>query len=147
MMSTILGVTPAGDDHQVVSVSSPQGEGGAFMKSPCADCPWKRSSTGIFPAEAFAISAKTAYDMAESTFGCHCSGTENPRTCAGFLLVNSDHNLKVRLLRMQGETFEGLNDGGHDLFSSYREMAIANGVSPNDPALNDCRDCGYQERS
>jgi len=45
---------------------------------------------------------------------------------------------------MRGETFDGLNDGGHDLFSSYREMAIANGVSPDDPALNDC---SYQERS
>ena len=29
---------------------------------------------------------------------------------------------------------------GLELFESYREMAIANGVDPDDPVLADCRD-------
>ncbi len=136
----ILKVTPAGENHQVVTVESKRAESD-FMKSPCKDCPWKKSSAGIFPPEAFVASASTAYDMASNTFACHCAGLDTPRTCAGFLLVSSDHNLAVRLQRFNGETFEGLSDGGHELFSSYKDMAVANGVAEDHPALASCRDC------
>ncbi|AVK09334.1 DUF6283 family protein [Pseudomonas aeruginosa] len=32
-----------------------------------------------------------------------------------------------------------VSDGGVDLFDSYAEMAIANGVDPEDPILKPCR--------
>lgn len=135
----IIGIAPAGERHQVVTVLSESGSSD-YMKSPCKDCPWKVSSTGEFPPEAFIHSATTAYDMARNTFACHSAGCENPKTCAGFLLVGADHNMAVRMKRILGENFDGLNDGGHELFSSYREMAIANGVDENHPALAPCRD-------
>jgi hypothetical protein len=77
--------------------------------------------------------------MAQSTFGCHESGAEKPATCAGFLLRGAAHNFKVRT----GARIEGLyNDvhaDGADLHDSYRAMAEANGVDPDDPVLAPCR--------
>lgn len=95
---------------------------------------------GEFPAEAFRHSASTAYDMAPNTFACHQSGTVKPAVCAGFLLRNSDNNLGVRMMLMRGDLDrEQVHDGGAELFSSYREMAVANGVDPSDLALAECR--------
>ena len=94
---------------------------------------------GTFPAEAFRHSAETAYDMSQHSFACHESGAEKPATCAGFLLHGADHNLAVRLRRMRGQIKNDISDGGHDLHHSYRDMAEANGVSPDDPSLTKCR--------
>jgi hypothetical protein len=130
--------TPAGDNHQVVTVV---GGDGSYCKKPCKTCPWRRDAVGEFPAEAFRISAHTAYDMAMETFACHTSGADKPSCCAGFLLRGADHNLKIRLRLSQG-TYEPdkVSDGGHDLFNNYREMAVANGVDPGDEILKRCRD-------
>ncbi len=136
MKAKITRVSPADDNHQVLTV---EGGSGAYRRQPCSDCPWRKDAVGIFPAEAFRISAPTAYDMADRTFGCHQSGSEKPAICAGFLVNGADHNMKVRFMqRLYGE---GLNatDGGHDLHEDYVEMAIANGVDPDDPALKPCR--------
>jgi hypothetical protein len=130
--------TPADENHQVVTVVGGQG---LYRKKPCKSCPWRRDAVGEFPAEAFRISAHTTYDMAMETFACHESGTDKPSCCAGFLLRGADHNLKIRLRLSQG-TYEPdkVSDGGHDLFDNYREMAIANGVGPDDEILKPCRD-------
>ena len=56
----------AGADHQVVTVISEQG--GAYRREPCGGCPWRIDQTGVFPAEAFRHSARTAYDMATNCF-------------------------------------------------------------------------------
>lgn len=128
-------VRPAGPNHQVVTV---EGGRGKHCSRPCADCPWRRDAIGEFPAAAFIHSAPTAYDMADRTFGCHAAGSASPRPCAGFLLRGADHNLSVRLMAMRGE-LGSVEDGGHELFDSYREMAIANGVAPDHPALEKCR--------
>jgi hypothetical protein len=130
-------ITPAGDDHQVVSI---EGGGAGYRKKPCSDCPWRKDAVGVFPAEAFVHSATTAYDMAENQFGCHQSGPKKPATCAGFLLRGSDHNLAVRLAMLTGRVKNDVDDGGVDLHQNYRQMAIANGVDPKDPALKRCRD-------
>lgn len=138
MSAEITRVTPVDEDHQVVTV-----EGGErkFMKKPCQDCPWRKDAVGVFPAEAFRVSAHTSYDMNEHTFGCHSAGTNQPKTCAGFLLKGSAHNLGVRLRQMTGEyNLLEIGDGGNDLFPNYREMAIANGVAPDDARLELCRD-------
>lgn len=94
----------------------------------------------MFPAEAFRLSAPTAYDIAMTTFGCHESGSEKPKTCAGFLLRNAANNLKVRLNISAGLYDPSkLIEPSEQLWASYREMAIGNGVDPNDPALILCR--------
>lgn len=123
----------ASDTDQVLSVV---GGRFAYRRTPCAGCPWRVDQTGKFSAEAFRISAHTAYDAAFETFGCHESGPDKPAICAGFLLRNSVHNLGARLKGIAGGA------GCHsqvELHRDYRTMAIANGVSPSDPALVACR--------
>lgn len=134
----IVDARPAGPDHQVLSV-----EGGrrTYRRRPCGGCPWRVDQTGEFPAEAFRQSAGTAYDLSTRMFGCHEAGAAQPATCAGFLMAGSEHNLAYRLAVSQGRIDPGqVSDGGHALHVSYRAMAEANGVHPDDPALAPCRD-------
>jgi len=123
------------DDYAVTQVEGGTGN----MKEPCPQCPWRMDlPTGVFPPEAFRVSAATAYDAAFEQFACHMSGIEHPKTCAGFLLRNSVHNIGARLARSR-ETFAPVSDGGLPLYPSYRAMAVANGVDPADPVLEPCR--------
>lgn len=132
-MANITKITPVDDNHQVVSTRCTDG---GYMKRPCRDCPWKKSSVGVFPAEAFRVSAHTSYDMAPETFACHSAGIQRPKVCAGFLMMGSAHNLGARLQLMRGDIdLSQVSDGGHDLFEHYKAMAIANGVAPDDPCL------------
>lgn len=126
------GVT-AGENHAVLSVNG----GGGACRVPCAECPWRRENDGNFPAEAFEISANTSKDMADRTFGCHMTGVDRTRTCAGFLLsTGALHNLKVRLAQMRGSlSLDDIEDGGANLHPNYRSMAEANGVDPASPHL------------
>lgn len=134
---TVVDVRPVDADHQVVSVVS---GGGAHRKEPCGGCPWRVDQTGEFPAGAFVESARTAYDMSESEFACHESGKDKPATCAGFLMRGADHNWTSRKLYINGtRDFDAITDGGHELHDSYRAMAEANGVDPDEPALGPCR--------
>lgn len=134
----VTDIRPAGANHQVVTVEG--GRRGLYRREPCPTCPWRKDAVGEFPAEAFRHSANTAYDMASKMFSCHESGVEKPATCAGFLLRNSENNLGARLMAARGDLDrEQLCDGGHELFDSYRDMAVANGVAPNDPVLAQCR--------
>lgn len=134
----ILRTRQAGEEHQVLTVASTKENAGDHCKRPCADCPWRKDAVGVFPAEAFRHSAATAYDMATHTFACHSAGKDQPRMCAGFLLRGAAHNLAVRLQLLRGIRLE-VSDGGHELHASYAEMAVANGVDPNDPILAPCR--------
>jgi hypothetical protein len=128
----------AGPNHQVVTV---EGGDGNYCRTPCAQCPWRKDQRGSFPASAFRHSANTAYDMSGHTFACHMAGTEKPTICAGFLLMGSAHNLAVRFKLIRGELdVSKVSDGGHELYPSYRAMAVANGVKRSDPALRPCRD-------
>jgi len=140
--SKIINVRPAGDDHQVLTVTGCRTAKGErlYRRKPCATCPWRVDAVGEFPAEAFRHSAPTAYDMSDRTFACHESGSAKPATCAGFLLRGADHNLSIRLAYLYGEIHDDVEDGGVELFDSYREMAEANGVDPDDPVLDRCRD-------
>jgi hypothetical protein len=133
----ITRVRAAGPDHQVVTV---EGGKGSYRRQPCSKCPWRVDATGEFPSEAFRHSASTAYDMAQSTFACHASGTKKPALCAGFLLRGAAHNLSIRLKLIQGDSFGDVHDGGHELHANYRAMAVANGVAQDDPVLAACRD-------
>lgn len=131
---------PAGGDHAVAHLVS---RGGPFLyrRKPCEECPWRKDRpTGVFPAEAFRISANTAYDASMSTFACHMSGSELPATCAGFLLRNADNNIGVRFKLAHGDYDPDEVSSDVSLYRSYREMAEANGVAPDDPVLDACRE-------
>lgn len=130
-MTDDIKITPAGKDHQVVTITSKGGER-KWCKKPCKECPWRRENAGNFPAEAFAHSAESARDMSKHVFACHMMGTENRAACAGFLLRGAEHNLSVRLGRMNGD-YLGVSEGGADLYEGYTEMAIDNGVDPASP--------------
>lgn len=132
------GANARGQEHQVVTV-----EGGEFKHrpEPCPTCPWRVDATGEFPAEAFRHSASTAYDQAQNHFSCHQSGAKKPAVCAGFLLRGAAHNLSVRFKIVMGQyNPDDVSDGGHELHASYKAMAIANGVSPDDPIIQPCRE-------
>lgn len=132
----VMNIRPAGKDHQVVTVT---GGGHSYRRTPCGGCPWVVANSGSFPPEAFAHSASTAYDMAESRFACHESGASKPATCAGFLLRGADHNLAVRLDKIRGLDYADVEEGARSLYPSYRAMAVANGLPADHPALAACR--------
>ena len=107
-------------------------------KKPCGDCPWRTDvPVGKFPPERYVALAPTAYDMAFKVFACHQSEEGNEIACAGFL-ARSDHNLTVRMNAT--DLLRNTSDGGHELFANFRELAVANGVPADHPALRDCRD-------
>ena len=138
MSSRVTKACPAGPEHQVVTVEG--GKSGLYRREPCGDCPWRKDATGVFPASAFRHSANTAYDMAQHTFACHQSGQEKPAMCAGFILHGAYHNLGFRLAVIRGAVDpRQVTDGGHAMHKSYREMAVANGVSPRARVLQKCR--------
>lgn len=146
-MTRIVGRRMAGEDHAVVTVA---GCSNTFRRKVCDDCPWRKDAVGKFPAEAFRLSANSATDGANLTdapsvesalhiFGCHQSGTEKPATCAGYILRGSDA-IGWRIGVATGKFLPSMVDrAGVELHESYYEMAVANGVSENDPALDSCR--------
>lgn len=130
----------AGDGYAVSTLD--RDPCGAFVhrREPCEQCPWRRDvPTGVFPAEAYRLSARTAHDAGLHTFACHMSGAERPAVCAGFLIANSDNNLAVRMAMAMGRFDHDAVSSTAPLYGSYREMAIANGVPPDDEALDGCR--------
>lgn len=137
-MVEVIRIRAADHEHQVVTLSGCDGR--AYRREPCPHCPWRVDQpTGRFPSEAFRHSAETAYDMSDHRFGCHMSRTTKPETCAGFLLRGATHNLASRLDQMRGRVDMGEVSSGVPLYASYRAMAEANGVSPDDPVLAPCR--------
>lgn len=135
---TIAAIHQADQNHQVVTV---EGTKPTFRRTPCQECPWVTTNPiGAFPAEAYRISANTAEDQATHKFACHMSGTTKPATCAGFLLRNSVNNLGVRMAAILGELdLSQVQPDERPLYASYKAMAVANGVDPDDPALAKCR--------
>jgi hypothetical protein len=130
----VVSVHDGGDGEW--GVTTLLGGGRGYQTRPCPTCPWRRDApTGVFPPEVFRHSASTTYDLASNKFACHMSGRERPKTCAGFLLRGASDNLSVRM--NMGE-YTGI-DSTVDLYDDYREMAVANGVHPDDPALAPCR--------
>ena len=129
----------AGDHHAVNTLLSSQSLG--YRREVCDECPFRLDAKiGEFPAEAYRYSAHTAYDAAMETFACHMSGKDYPKTCAGFLLTQGIHNIGVRLSLSKGAIDLNELRTTEPLYENYRQMAIANGVSPDDPVLQNCRD-------
>lgn len=131
-----------GNEYGVTSLRTSGGGNRMKRRKPCATCPWRKDAEiGRFPAEAYRQSASTAYDAAFNTFACHESGSAKPATCAGFLLRNSKNNVGVRLgMSYDKLTVDDVTDVGVELYDNYEAMAVANGVDPLDPVLDQCRD-------
>ncbi|MFJ4526197.1 DUF6283 family protein [Streptomyces sp. NPDC088810] len=71
----------------------------------------------------------------DSRFGCHSSTAEAPRVCAGWILRGASGNRQVQdLLRSQRMQAPTLPEGV-ELYDDYAEVAVANGVAEDDPAL------------
>jgi hypothetical protein len=129
-----------GNLYGVTTITSKGGAGEGYRRQVCATCPWRKDAeVGRFPAQAYRESAPTCYDAAMSTFACHESGKESPQTCAGFLLANSDNNIGVRIGEFKGTVDRSKVKPSVPLYDSYRDMAIANGVEPDDPVIAPCR--------
>lgn len=127
----------ADEDHDVVTV---KGGRSGYRRRPCGGCPWVVDNTGDFPPKAFERSAPTSYDAAMEAFACHEAGSENVKVCAGFLLRGAEHNIAIRFAMANGRIDpEQLQEGDRELFDSYRDMAVANGVDPESEALGPCR--------
>lgn len=94
------------------------------MVRPAGDGKWGV----VTPPEVFRDSARTTYDMATHTFGCHGSSRSAPQTCAGFLLRGASDNLTIRLAVVNGRIDPNAIDSPVELYSDYRAMAIANGL-------------------
>jgi hypothetical protein len=111
-----------------------------YRKKPCKGCPWVKENAGSFPTQAFLHSANTANDMSQHRFSCHESGIKKPSTCAGFLLHGAQHNLAIRMDMIQGHIDpSAVKPDARELFTSYRAMAIANGVPENATEIAACR--------
>lgn len=136
----LVGANSRGEQHAVNRIEG--GNAHAHRRAVCPTCPWRKDAVGEFPAAAFKVSAPTCYDMAIETFACHGSGSKKPATCAGFLLSDSaQHNLTVRMKQRNGklDLSKIRPTPGVELFATYSEMAVANGVDQNDPVLAPCR--------
>lgn len=137
----VLEAHKADEHHQVLTIETSATDKAIYRREPCAECPWRKDApVGAFPAEAYRLSADTTHDLSNRLFSCHMSGAKQPATCAGFLMRGADNNLAVRLAMFEGRYDpDHVSDGGIELYEGYRSMAIANGVSPDDPSIAHCR--------
>jgi hypothetical protein len=100
-------------------------------------CPWRRDApAGQFPTQVFEHSAPgNRFGGPAGWFGCHSSSASRPLLCAGWLLAGADGNDKVLKNIRTGALPRPELPDGLELYGSYAEMAIANGVDPDLPAL------------
>jgi hypothetical protein len=109
-------------------------------RAPCEKCPWRLDRVGGFPQDSFRLSADTAYEGSERVFACHMAGEDKPQVCAGsFLSTGTRHNAALQRAAALGEIDPASVRSEVPLFESYRAMSIANGVDPNDLAIEPCR--------
>ena len=144
-MSQITERTLADADHAVVTVTD---GGNRYRREPCPDCPWRIDSVGVFPAEAFRLAANAGLESLETSihdlsagtrnFGCHSSGPGKTATCAGYILKGQG-SIGWRLALATGKFDPAKVRSEVPLFCSYFDMAVANGVPADDPALDGCR--------
>lgn len=70
----------------------------------------------------------------------HMSKEGGEVACAGYLLSQGAHNFSVRMARQRFDVSSDV-----PLYPTYRSLAIANGISPSDPCLRQCRDDGQMQ--
>ncbi|MFI0219915.1 DUF6283 family protein [Streptomyces lydicus] len=136
---TVLARRPADDVWGVTTIAH-DGVPTA-PKRPCGGvepCPWRRDAPrGQFPATAFELSAPTSQPGSTRRFGCHSSAPAHPKVCAGWLLRGTEGNEQIQELLTSGRLNRPELPDGVELYDSYTEMAIANGVEPTHQALHE----------
>lgn len=149
MRSIIKNTRLADRNHAVHTVEDEAPGSRRFRRAPCPTCPWRKDAVGEFPAQAFRLSANTGTDAgnifmlddpneALHTFGCHSSSLGRSQTCAGYVL-NGDNSLGWRVAYTRGRFAPNECHSDVPLFDNYYEMAVANGVPPDDPAIAACK--------
>lgn len=133
---TVAAVRPANREWGVATLV---GGVPAAQPRPCTGaepCPWRRDAPrGQFPAAAYRHSADTSRPGTNRAFACHSSTSEKLKICAGWLLVEGHRNPQIHARMTFGDLARPELPEAVELYSSYRAMAIANGVDPADPAL------------
>ncbi|NEA19746.1 DUF6283 family protein [Streptomyces halstedii] len=128
--ATVLVVRPADDVWGVVSLAYDGAP--SAPRQPCGGeepCPWRRDAPpGQFPAAAFELSAATNRAGSTRRFGCHSSTPARPRVCAGWLLRGAEGNTEVQALMATRQLARPELPDGVELYDSYAEMAVFNGV-------------------
>lgn len=108
--------------------------------TPCPECPWNvKAEKGKFTVERYRSLAGSSKQELCCIFACHMSHEDHPIACAGYLAVCGGTSINVRLMQAYGhidlERVKIPED--HVLYGSYGELAVANGVDPDDPVLDD----------
>lgn len=112
---------------------------------PCAECPWRRDQpVGRFPASRYRALADTSAGPTGSAppeapmFACHKTAEGREIACAGWLAAEGHGHVGVRLAiafgRLDASALQPAA-GWPALFDSYADLAVANGVDPDDPRL------------
>lgn len=140
--TTIKGTKIASDEYGVTSIETSGGRKHVARKTPCEQCPWREDvPTGVFPAEC--IPAQRTHRLRCRHVHVrlpHGGRAASGHMCAGFLLRHGAHNLSVRIA-LSGERIDldKISDGGFPIYETYRDMAVANGVDPDDLVLKPVR--------
>ncbi|MER6684598.1 DUF6283 family protein [Streptomyces olivaceoviridis] len=135
--ATVLWQRPGDEEWGVESLVPAEP---AAQPRPCSGrqvCPWRRDApAGQFPPQVYVHSAPgNRLGGPAGWFGCHSSTAVRPLLCAGWLLAGADGNdAALEMIRTGALPRPELPDGVQ-LYNSYAEMAIANGVDPGLPAL------------
>jgi hypothetical protein len=117
-----------------------------YQKRLCVECPWRRSTpVGKFSADKYRELAGTAEDMSQRVFTCHMTPEHKPNACAGWIQQQGGHNLTIRMALIGGSLDLSEIEAEPNLYANYREIAIANGVDEDDPALEDIRNDGQMD--
>lgn len=106
-----------------------------FIKKPCKNCPWKRSSNPSgsdipnFSMELMEGLKSTVPDpfnpLETRVFACHDSKEGKDKVCAGYLARGGTDNIHVRLMAMNEEVniyILAEEASKEDLFDSFNEM-------------------------
>lgn len=104
----------------------------------CTECPFRRDvAPGRFKPARFIALADTARPGGlPSIFACHKSPFGSEMACAGFLLTCGHDSNRVRLAMSSGRLNMADIKSDAPLYSTYREMAVANRVRADHPALD-----------
>lgn len=115
--------------------------------TPCPECPWLADAEpGKFTTERYRSLASSARQELGCVFACHMSSDASPIACAGYLAVVGPVSLQVRLMAAQGLVDVSAVAVPADvaLYPSYRALAVANGVAPDDPCLDGTEERGVR---
>ncbi len=95
----------------------------------CEECPWRKDiEPGRFPPERFVALRRTAQQGFNTIFACHKTAEGRETTCVGYLLVAGQNNFTIRLASATGDFDHTKLKATGPLYSSFEEMAKANGV-------------------